>query len=286
MNDAFRRAWHWLGVVLITLSTAAGAQTASSSVAIVMDRQGDIEVTSSGQRARVNLLDYLPAESQIKLARGSTSTIVYLSTSQEWILVGPGRYRLGASLPVVLDGAAPTARAVPKSSSGVLQRMETSQRERMTLGALVMRSAVPLPRLRSPDNMDVLQPRVTLLWHNPRQQMVRVVVQSATNSAEVARVDVADEKWTVQQALPPGDYEWHVALLNDSPKRTQLGRFRVVDPSDDRHARYRDRATTFSERLARAMQLEADNLPHDAQLIWQELSIERPQEETLKAWLR
>jgi hypothetical protein len=34
------------------------------------------------------------------------------------------------------------------------------------------------------------------------------------------------------------------------------------------------------------MQLEADELPHDAQLIWLELANERPQEESLKAWLR
>lgn len=285
MISAFRRARLWLGVLMISLSAAAGAQTASNSVAIVMDRQGDVEVTSTGQRARVNLLDYLPAEAQLKLAKGSTSTIVYLSTSQEWTFTGPGRYRLSAPLPAAIEGAAPTTRAVPKSSSSVLQRMETTQRERMTLGALVMRSAVPL-RLRSPDNVDVLQPRVTLLWHNPRKQMVRVVVQSAVSSAVVAQAELGGEGWTAPQALPPGDYEWHVELSTDSAKRTHAGRFRVVDPGDERHAKYRDRATSFSERLARAMQLEADNLPHDAQLILQELANERPEEETLKAWLR
>ena len=285
MLSFLRRARIALGVLLIAGTTAAGAQASGGSVAIVMDRQGDVEVSTAGQSVRVNLLDYLPAEAQLKLAKGGTATVVYLATSQEWAFTGPGRYRLAGAQPVAMEGAAPAARAVPKSSSSVLQRMEPAQRERMTLGAVVMRTVGPL-RVRSPDSVDVLQPRVTLLWHNPSRQAVRVVVQSAVSSAVVAQAELDGERWTTPQALPPGDYLWRVESLTDAATRTRAGRFRVVDPGDERNALYRDRPISFADRLARAMQLEADELPHDAQLLWLELASERPQEETLKAWLR
>lgn len=283
--SVFRQARLWLGALMIGWCAAAGAQGAPNSVAIVMDRQGDVEVSNASQSARVNLLDYLPVDAQLRLAKGSSSTVVYLATSQEWTFTGPGRYRLSGAQPVAMEGAAPTTRAVPKSSSSVLQRMEPAQRERMTLGAVVMRTVGPL-RVRSPDSVDVLQPRVTLLWHNPSRMTVRVVVQSAVSSAVVAQAELDGERWTTPQALPPGDYVWRVESSTDAAARARPGRFRVVDPGDERMARYRDPASSFSDRLSRAMQLEADELPHDAQLIWLELANERPQEESLKAWLR
>jgi hypothetical protein len=96
--------------------------------------------------------------------------------------------------------------------------MEPAQRERMTLGAVVMRTVGPL-RVRSPDSVDVLQPRVTLLWHNPSRMTVRVVVQSAVSSAVVAQAELDGERWTTPQALPPGDYAWPAIAIPRPPSR-------------------------------------------------------------------
>lgn len=281
-----RRFGLWLLLTMVMLCVPGPALHAqAASVAIVMDRQGDVDVLSGGRRARLGLLDYLPADAELALPRGATGTLVYLATSQEWVFNGPGRYRMAAGQPQVLEGAAPVARSAPRGPAGALQRMEPAQRERMTLGAVVMRAVGPL-RLVSPDSADLLPGAPTLLWQNPNAQRVRVTVQSSVTGGVVAQTELADERWTLPAGLPPGDYSWRVEAASDATTRTRIGRFRVVDSSDPRVARFAATADSFADRLARAMLLEADELPHDALLLWRALAAERPAEDALKPWLR
>ena len=164
-----------LRLTLICLSFALALPVHAQGVAMVLDRSGVVESHAQGQTKRLNVLDYLAAESELRLQAGATASLVYLATSREWQFTGPGSYRLRPDQPNVMKGAAPTGRGLPAPSTQAMARMEPAQRERLALGAMAMRGDGPL-RIDSPNGVDLLSARPTLLWLAGEGQAVRVAV--------------------------------------------------------------------------------------------------------------
>ena len=267
---------------LFLLTAVAHAQ----GLAMAVDRTGDVEVAAGGKSARLNVLDYLPPDAEVRLAGGASATLVYLATSQEWQFTGPGRYRLQADKPVVLQGAAPKASGVPAPSAQAMAKLEPTQRQRMALGAVVMRGIGSL-RIVSPNNVDVLATRPTLLWNLTEALPVRIsVFGQPSPSVPVAQTITTAMQWTLPTALPAGDYTWRADIISETSSGSRSGRFRVIDSSDGRRARIAPMAEGFSQRVAYAVMLETEDLPHDALLVWRSLAAERPEEESLKQWAR
>jgi hypothetical protein len=265
---------------IVLLHGAAHAQ----GVAMAVDRTGDVDVIAAGKTLRLNVLDYLPPDAEVRLAAGAAATLVYLASSQEWQFTGPGRYQLKAGQPTVLQGAAPKARGVPAPSAQAMAKMEPAQRERMALGAIVMRASGPL-RIVSPNDMDLLDARPTLLWQAADGQPVRITVVDSNKAAAAQTVTTANQ-WTVPAALAAGDYLWRAEIVSDTPTAPRNGRFKIIAADDPRRARIVPAADGFGPRVARAMMLENEDLPHDALLMWRQLAAERPEEESLKQWAR
>lgn len=273
-----------LRLTLICLSFALALPVHAQGVAMVLDRSGVVESHAQGQTKRLNVLDYLAAESELRLQAGATASLVYLATSREWQFTGPGSYRLRPDQPNVMKGAAPKVRGLPAPSTQAMARMEPAQRERLALGAMVMRGDGPL-RIVSPNGVDLLSARPTLLWLAGEGQAVRVAVLDEGKQT-LAEAVVKDMQWTLPEALPPGDYTWRVETASGEATTPRLGRFRVIGEDDARHALTRDAPAEFAERVARAVLLESHDLPHDALLAWRALAAERPDEELLKQWAR
>ena len=268
----------WLGLAAAT----ANAQ----GVAMALDRTGDVEVAAGGKTGRLNVLDYLPPDAEVRLAADASATLVYLATSQEWQFAGPGRYRLQAAQPSVLQGAAPKARGVPAPSAQALAKMEPAQRERMALGAVVMRATGPL-RIVSPANSDVLAQRPTLLWLAADKQAVRIsVFGEDSKTTPLAQTVTAAMQWSVPTDLPPGDYTWRAEIVSDTPSPARTGKFTVIPLTDPRRTRVGTAPDGFPQRVAHAVMLESEDLPHDALVVWRALAAERPEEESLKQWAR
>ncbi len=282
----FKTTFFWAAASLCLLSAAAHAQ----GVAMAVDRTGAVDITAGGKTTKLAVLDYLPPDAEVQLAAGASATLVYLSTSQEWQFTGPGRYRLQAAQPSVLQGAAPKARGVPAPSAQAMAKLEPAQRERLGQGAVVMRATGPL-RVVSPGNADVLDLRPTLLWSVGETRSVRVSVYGEDSATRpVAQTVTTAQQWTVPKDLDPGDYRWTAELVTDPPEASggpRSGRFRVIESDDARRARVAGAAPTeFAQRVARAMLLESVGLQHDALLLWRGLAAERPDEESLKQWAR
>lgn len=267
-------------VLLFALASLARAQ----GVAMVLDRSGVVENLAGGSAKRLNVLDYLAPESELRLADGASATLVYLSSSREWQFAGPGRYRLRADQPAVLQGKPPKARGLPAPSAQAMARLEPAQRERLALGAMVMRGDGPL-RIVSPNGVDILEARPTLLWLAGEGQAARVAILDEGKHI-VAEAMVKGMQWTAPDALPPGDYTWRVEAASGEAGAPRLGRFRVLGEDDERHALKVDAATDFAARVARAVLLESQDLPHDALLAWRALAAERPDEDLLRQWAR
>lgn len=276
---------HRLLMALVLAWLALTASAATPNLAIATDRVGDVDITVDGRSAKLNLLDYLPAEAEIKLAKGARATLVYLTSSTEWAVTGPGRYRLQAEAPATLEGSPAVKAKIAAAASEGLRRFEPGQRERLTLGSVVMRGAGPL-RLVSPDDTDLMAPQPTLIWHNPTRQRVRVLVYTGKPATVIAQTESTGDQWQMPGKLEPGEYSWRIEPAIEATGRSRLARFRVLEAADPRLAGFPSGAQSFSQRLAQALWLEGQDLSHDALLIWRALAAERPDEVALRDWLR
>jgi hypothetical protein len=262
------------------ISASAHAQ----GVAMVLDRAGNVESLVKDKAKRVQVLDYLAPDSDLRLAAGASATLVYLGSSREWQFVGPGRYRLRADQPVVVQGAAPKVRAVPPPSAQAMARLEPAQRERLALGAMVMRGDGPL-RIVSPNGVDLLDPRPTLIWLSGEAQEIAISVFDAARH-KVSSGTSKEMQWSLPQALAPGDYTWRIESVSGDSGSPRQGRFRVLGEDDERYILKRDLPADFAARVAHAVLLESQDLPHDALRAWRALAEQRPDEDLLKQWAR
>jgi hypothetical protein len=269
-------------MVAATLAASALAAQAQG-VAMALDRAGNVDVVAGGKTARLNVLDYLPANAELNLAAGSSATLVYLASSQEWQFTGPGRYKVAPGQPAVVQGTAPKASGVPPGAAQAMAKMEPAQRERMGLGAVVMRAGGPV-RIVSPNGEDLLARQPTLIWSSTGNLEVKASVADASGKA-VAQTATNTTQWTLPQDLASGDYTWRVEPADgSSPPRS--GRFKVIAANDPRRARVPAQPAGFAQRVAHAVVLEGEDLPHDALVLWRALAAERPDEESLKQWAR
>ena len=166
--------------------------------------------------------------------------------------------------------------------------MEPALRERVTVGAVVMRGLEP-PRMVGPNNVDVLDARTSLLWQNMGDKSIRVSLFRADAGAPLAQTVTRESQWALPTALLAGEYTWELEVASDPPVWLMRGRFRVVDAADARRVRLGAAPAAqapFSQRMAYAMLLESENFRHDALLAWRALAAERPDEESLKRWAR
>jgi hypothetical protein len=267
-------------LALAMFATGARAQ----GVAMVLDRVGNVDTVESGKVKRLNVLDYLKPDSELRLTAGATATLVYLGSSREWLFAGPGTYHLRGDQPSVLQGNPPKARGLPAPATQAMARLEPAQRERLALGAMVMRGDGPL-RIVSPNGVDILDSRPTLIWLAAEGQAIRVSILDEGKRV-VASGAAKDMQWTVPAVLPPGDYTWRIEPASGEAGAPRLGRFRVLGDDDERYSLKRAEPVDFAARVARAVLLESQDLPHDALLAWRALATERPDEEILKQWAR
>lgn len=274
-----------LASLLTGLLPRGPASAATRNAAITMDRVGGAELVVDDKPVRLNLLDYLPVGAQLRLPAGARVSLVYLSTSTEWIFSGPGRYQMLADAPSTLSGTPPVKGGSAASPAQDWHRVDPARRERMSLGAAVTRGALSI-RIVGPDEGEVIGNPPTLLWQATGAQRVRVRVHAAATMTVVAQAEVDGDRWAPPSPLPPGDYAWRVEPAVGDPLRGVVARFRIVDGQAARYRHLRSAPTGFALQLARALMLDAEGFTHDAQLILASLAAERPDEPELEPWRR
>ncbi|MCZ8015174.1 MAG: hypothetical protein O9274_05705 [Limnobacter sp.] len=257
--------------------------TWAASVAVVVDVQGGATVKTPGSANKpLSILDYLPEQTELQLDGNGKVQLVSLRASQEWLLEGPGRYVIQDRSIELVQGKKP-AKLMKAANTAGLSALEAPHKEKMALGAVVMRGESSAKML-GPFDTPVLANPPTLYWEHDRP--VKVVLTEAGSGKLIMSKVVDARQLVLSKPLPAGNYRWS---LRDEAKDSVLAEasFEVLAKNDARR-----RGLEWPVRGAVAQQVKAAaaldqaGFSYDAWLAWKTLAASRPQDEGLKAWVR
>ncbi len=232
MNATLLRTGRLLALAtgLIALTTAGILAFASMAearpVALVTDVVGDVK---NGADAVV-LLAELDAGREIAVGADSTAVVFYVGDGTEWVLKGPGRYRLGSKGPEPQAGAPAAARRpAPAAFRDIKLRPE-----KVRQAAVIMRGRNLT--LAAPVNDDVVvtsDVRLSWVLDNARDTEYEVELVDANGKL------LHKSKTTNVQLLLPDDvrlapgqrYTWAVTARERGLPQPlyAIGEFRVAD---------------------------------------------------------
>ena len=237
----------WLLALATAGVFAVASRAGATPVAMVTDVVGDVKQANEPLR----ILAELDAGRELSLAADATVVVFYVGDGSEWVLKGPGRYRLAAKGPEA-QGGAPAAQRRPGPPAFRDIRLRP---DRVRQAAVILRGRTLT--LKSPVNDDVvLTPDVKLSWalDNARDTEFEVEVADSTGKRVVKeKTRTLDFSLPVDARLEPGQrYTWAV-MARDRGRPQPLyaiGEFRVADAATrNRIEGARPRAgAPFSER--------------------------------------
>jgi hypothetical protein len=263
-------------VALATAGILAFASRAEARpVALVTDVVGDVKHGAETLR----LLTELDAGREIVIGADSTAVVFYVGDGSEWVLKGPGRYRLGSKGPEPQAGAPAAARRpAPAAFRDIKLRPE-----KVRQAAVIMRGRNLT--LAAPVNDDVVvtgDVRLSWVLDNARDAEYEIELVDANGKLlHKARTS------SVQFALPedvrlvPGQrYTWAVTARERGLPQPlyAIGEFRVADAATRaRVDKARPKADApFSERVLFVALLEDVGAKSAAAEQRRALSSERP----------
>ena len=267
-----------LVIGVIALATAGVlalvSRVEAAPVALVTDVVGDVR---QGQEP-LKILGELDAGRELSLAAESTVVVFYVSDGSEWVLKGPGRYRLAAKGPEA-QGGAPAAQKRPGPPAFRDIRLRT---DRVRQAAAILRGRSLA--LRSPVNDDVVVTKdVQLAWalDNARDIEFEVEVVDAAGRRVLAERTRSLTLALSGDRLAPGQrYTWAVTARERGLPQPlyALAEFRVADAATRRRVENAQpkAGAPFSERALFVALLEDVGAKSAAEQQRQALAAERP----------
>lgn len=216
----------WLFAFATAAVFAAGSRAAAAPVAMVTDVVGDVKQANEPLR----ILAELDAGRELKLAADATVVVFYVGDGSEWLLKGPGRYRLAPKGPEAQGGAAPAQRRPgPPGFRDIKLRPD-----RVRQAAVILRGRNLT--LKSPVNDDLVLARdVKLAWalDNARDTEFEVEIADAAGKRVLKeKTRVPEFSLPADARLEPGQrYTWAVmARERGLPQPLYaIGEFRIAD---------------------------------------------------------
>lgn len=220
------RRTRWL-VALATATLFTVAERADAApVAMVTDVVGDVKHANEP----LKILAELDAGRELSLAADATVVVFYVGDGSEWVLKGPGRYRLAGKGPEA-QGGAPAAQKRPGPPAF---RDIKLRPDRVRQAAVILRGRNLT--LKSPVNDDlVLTKGVRLAWalDNARDTEFEVeLVDTAGKRVLKEKTQALEFTLPADARLVPGQrYTWAVMAREKGLPQPlyAIGEFRVAD---------------------------------------------------------
>lgn len=247
---------------------------AAEAVAMVTDRQGKAQIVEGARARPLALLDYLRPDTELKLGRGASVTLVYFASGTQYVLSGEGGARIQADQPAPQGSVKVSSNAMRQGALVANARKETAQ------GALVMKTAPQPIWGLSPADGKILETRPVFHWESKR---VKPPYRLTLNDASGARVAEGEVKGT-SYALPANvtlhegvRYSWRVEGRAGKAIEGGEASFEIATAAErEQISQARPAAgATFSERVTYATILDGMGFRDDARRVWRQLAAER-----------
>lgn len=309
-------------LTLLAPFTLALLATPASADLLVTEVAGNVRLAGelNRDRAQVATLDQIANGLELVLAPGARAVVVDLVSGSEFELSGEARYQVTAAGPKTAKGVIVTAKPLPDKNLPAVRvsARKASQAtfvmrsaippgygpggrrqgasgspldEEYTLRAEHERTAAPVPgmlTLLAPPSGETVLERPLLRWTaHAGATGYRVWVAQAGGtegwSASTQELEIGLPE--SHALLPAASYRWRVeALADDTVLSRAYGSF-MVAPAEVQAllARLKPEAEApFARRVLYAAQVEQAGAKAKARALWQALSRERPDDETLR----
>ncbi len=248
--------------------------SAAEAVAMVTDRQGKVQIVE-GTRARpLALLDYLRPDTELKLARGASVTLVYFSSGTQYMLSGEGGARIQIDKPAPQGSVTVSSNAMRQGALVANARKETAQ------GALVMKTAPQPIWGLSPSDGKILETRPAFHWESKRVKPPYRVTLNDASGARVAEGEVKGTNYSLPSSVSLHEgvrYTWRVEGHVGKATEGNEASFEIATAAErDQINQARPAAgASFSERVTYATILDGMGFRNDARKVWRQLAAER-----------
>lgn len=248
--------------------------SAAEAVAMVTDRQGRVQIVEGARARPLALLDYLRPDTELKLARGASVTLVYFVSGTQYVLSGEGGARIQVDKPAPQGNVAVSSSAMRQGALVANARKETAQ------GALVMKTAPQPIWGLSPADGKILDARPVFRWESKRVKPPYRITLNDASGARIAQGEVKGTSYTLPQnvALHEGvRYSWRVEGRVGKEMQGSEASFEIATAAErDQINQARPAAgASFSERVTYATILDGMGFRDDARRVWRQLAAER-----------
>lgn len=249
--------------------------SAAEAVAMVTDRQGKVQIVEGARARPLALLDYLRPDTELKLGRGASVTLVYFTSGTQYVLAGEGGARIQADKP------APQGKATVSSSATRQGALVANARKETAQGALVMKTAPQPIWGLSPADGKILEQRPVFRWESKR---VKPPYRVTLNDASGTRVAEGEVKKGTSYALSANvtlhdgvRYTWRVEGRVGKAMEGSEASFEIATAAEREQINQARPAAgaSFSERVTYATILDGMGFRDDARKVWRQLSAER-----------
>ena len=273
-------------ILLIGASFSVSAQD-GEYVAMVSDITGQDAITVSGQSETAEILDELLSGKELSLADGSSLTLFFFASSEEYTYEGPAQILIEEQQPKLLSGSEANTRNLDMAK---LVGIASEDEGGIDLGVLKLRAfEKPVLELLGPVDTMVVAKYPRFSWSPVEGASSYEFILSNELGKRIADISVRDT-WVVlpeDATLVAGaEYTWEIITqTTDQTEYRAHAYFNVAEeylrvevdssrPADD---------ASFSEKVVYARLLEKLDLKHDAKALWQELATLKPSSALLKA---
>jgi len=261
---------------LLAMSFAGlpAASQAADAVAMVTDRQGKAQIVEGGRARPLALLDYLRPDTELKLGRGASVTLVYFASGTQYALRGEGGARIRADQPAPQGGVKLSSSAMRQGALVANARKETAQ------GALVMKTTPQPIWDLSPADGKILEMRPVFRWESKRVRPPYRVTLNDAAGARMAEGEVKGARYTLPANVTLHEgvrYTWRVEGRVGKETQGSEASFEIATAAErEQVARARPApGAPFAERVTYASILDGMGFRDAARAEWRKLAAER-----------
>jgi hypothetical protein len=264
-----------LAAFLLPVAAMVSAAPAST-MGMVLDLQGSGDLLRKGDSSKLQLLSYVQAGVQLRLAAGSKASVSHYAAKQIYQLTGPVLVQVDPDQLRLVEGT-------PLASKPLAEKVVTAALNPGTgPAAFRMRSLTPIMALAPANGSSVLSTRPQFSWEASEATRYEVELIEVPERV-VAHAKVDAPRWELPAALKLDygkNYRWTVSYTStvDGKTRSAQANFQLPSKAEAESilALAPGKDAAVDEWVLYATILKDRQLHEDARAVWRQIAAQRP----------